>query len=250
VLVRAGQAYRWERISTETRHQRDPSLAIPTEVHALLTEGFLAPHRGVRQARGVYYYFGHLLAATAADQRNPKTQLRAWTKQDGLVAFDDKWPIGPNADFDRDRGRILVASTSDEDRKIPALFEIDWNTRRRRELLVIDRPGEMSLSSPFYLRDDGIAVRSQNRVRVLARDGDRLTVTNLALDVGDIIYLGARGRLIVTPTAIWNVDTTRIEQVAEFPEVLATCVQSFDGRVLRYTRDGCDELVGPDLGAR
>jgi hypothetical protein len=242
----AGQPYRWERVSSETRWQRDRSVAIPSDVEKLLVEGFLAPHR-VRQAPGVYYYFGHLLAETATEKRNPKTRLKAWTQAAGLILFEDSWPIGPNAAFDLDNGRLIVSTASDEEREVPALFEIDWRSRQRRRLAVLDRPSELGLSSAFYLRDGGIAVRSRNQVRVLRREGDTLALTSVTLEVGDIIHLGVAGRLVVTPTAIWAIDTHGVTQVAEFPPVLGTCIEDFHGRVLRYTKQGCDVLIGPEL---
>ncbi len=245
--MNASSDYRWQRVSDETRHQSDPANAVPLDVQAQLSEGFLPPHKNIRRAPGVYYYFGHLSAESAAEKRNPKTRLRMWTKREGLVGFEEKWPIGPSAHFDLERQRILVSTASDEDRRIPALYEIEMATRRRRQLEVIDRPTEFALSSAFYLRGGGIAVRSQNEVRVLTRDGDHLRIAAVRLDVGDIVYLGVAGRLVVTPTAIWEIDEHGVRRVATFEPVLATCVQDFAGRVLRYTRGGCELLVGPHV---
>jgi hypothetical protein len=237
----SSQAFRWERVSDQTRFQRDPTLAIPAEVTGLLTEGALAPHR-IHQERGVYWYFGHVLATTKKDKRNPKTRLKLWTEADGLIAIDESWPIGPEATFDLDRRRALVASASDEARTIGALFEIDLNTRKRRQLEIVN-PGDITgWSGAFYLSDGGIAARWRTRLHVFHRDGDRLTLAPFDMEIGEFFYVGVAGRFAVTPAAIWDVDSTGIRQVAEFPGVLGNCQLAFDGRVLRYTNAGCDRL--------
>jgi hypothetical protein len=238
------QAFRWERVSAETRFQRDPALAIPPDVDKLLTDGAVPPHR-IFQTAGVYYYFGREPLDPKNKKAVPGARLRLWTKSDGLIVVEDPWAIGAEATFDLPRRRAVVASASDDARRESALFEVDLDARRKKLLTVEERADKWAFDSAFYLADGSIAARSRGRIYPMTRRGDHLTPGAFDLDTGDSAYIAVSGRLVVTPATIWEIDAAGAQKVAEFPGGLGLCVHAFDGRVLRYTREGCDRLIGP-----
>lgn len=239
------QAFRWEHVSDETRFRQDLERALPPEAQKLLTEGASPPHKGILQGPGFFYYFAREPAETKLDKQYPKSRLRVWTEADGLIAMKERWPMGGQVDIDLPRRRAIVVKAVDDARTKTGLFDVDLDSREVRQLELADGVDATAMMCPVLLADGNVAVKVGKLVRVLLREGDRLKLAPFEVDTGDRVHVGAAGRLLLFPTAIFEVDGAGIRKVAEFPEVMADFQHAFDGRVLRYTKHGCDQLIGP-----
>ena len=177
-------------------------------------------------------------------------RLRLWTEADGLIAMKERWPMGGQVDFDLQRRRALVFSAVDDARTKMGFFDLDLDldldSRELRQLqLLVDDADVMAMARPVLLADGNVAVKVGTKVRVLLREGDRLKLAPFEVDIGNFIYVGAAGRLLLLPSVIFEVDGAGIRKVAELPDVLTSFQHAFDGRVLRYTKHGCEQLIGP-----
>lgn len=228
-------------VGPATRPEQDAAVRPPRDVMALLTEGGKPPYAD-GQAPGVYWNFLREPAKKKAPML-PLQRLRLWEAGGKLITLDQALTTMSNPGFDL-KGRRVLMSSPDQ------LWEFDLDTRSGKPLEV----GELALQGqryldPAYLADGRIlfvlADEQKSTGYVCSREGNRLTqVYSAPLSSR---FLLVDGRALVgglNPIWVLKAGPRAFEPVATIPAQDAFWLHTFDGRVLRYTEQGCEELIG------
>jgi hypothetical protein len=234
-----------EHVGPAQRPAKDADIRPPKEIADALSAGGMPPF-SFGQSTGVYWIYLVEPVKKAKAPPMPQRRLRFSEGTSRVVSFRQTYTIASSPAFDLERRRVLFAIDPGN------LWEFDLESQEGHVLEAA--PPEALRDKRYwqlaYLDGERILVTLQGDGRLTAhvcdRVGTKLEIREGAKLGGSLAVVGKRA--IVTgdedKISVFAIEAPRFRLVATFPKKFDGVVNTFDGQVRVYTKEGCFAVRG------